>query len=291
MIIDPTSVILPDTGVILGNESDNTLTADTSGTDSIIVGKGGDDVLTGNSGDDILSCGSGNDVLNGGEGNDILTAGGGDDTVIASVGNDIYVGGSGFDTLDFSHATAGLVIDMSKGTATSAGTATGFNTSFDSFEKVIGTNFADTITGSKDADVIDGGRGNDTIRSMAGADTLTGGEGHDTFVYFKKDVMLPNGVHQGVDTITDFGGSDTIDLHDFFKDLNLKAKDAGNVIHLTDVADDATTGTIGGTMVSAKLGGAFVDVALLQGQHLHTDPQVLPAVQVAHLASDGMFVL
>ena len=283
MIIDPTSVTQSTAGVILGDAGDNTLTADASG--SIVAGQSGHDTLLGNSGDDILVGGSGNDVLNGGEGDDILSAGGGDDTVVASVGNDIYVGGSGFDTLDFSHATAGLEINISAGTAT----GTGFNTHFDSFEQVIGTKFADTITGSKEADVINGGGGDDVIRSMAGEDTLTGGQGHDTFVYFKKDVMQ-NGVHQGVDTITDFGGSDTIDLHDFFKGA-VATKDAGNVIHLTDVADDAATGTIGGTMVSAKLGGVFVDVALLQGQHLHADPLVLPAVQVAHLASDGLFVL
>ncbi len=258
-------VATADNAVVLGMAGDDTLQV--VGANNIISGGAGDDAIQVLSGNAIIDAGSGDDHIAGGSGDDIINAGGGNDYVVASAGNDTYIGGSGFDTLDFSHANAGLDIDISKGIATE----TGVNTSFDGFEKIIGSNFADTIKGSSGDDIIDGGRGNDTIRSMAGADIITGGEGHDTYVYFKKDVML-NGVHQGVDTITDFSGSDTIDLHDFFKG---QPGDINDAIHMTDTA--------AGTMISAKLGGAYVDVAMLQGQHISAE------TTVKALASDGLF--
>lgn len=239
--------------------------------DDVLTGEAGDDVLLGGDGNDNLAGGAGDDVLDGGAGNDIVDGGSGNDTVLASAGNDVYTGGDGFDTLDFSAASTGLEINISTGTA--SGDA--FNTTFASFEKVVGSKFDDKITGSDRADVIDGGDGNDVIRSKAGADILTGGEGRDTFVFMKKDVML-NGEKQGVDVITDFKGNDLIDLHDFFKG-KVAVQDADSVIHLTNA--DA------GTLVSAKLGIGFVDVAVLQGVHIPTD------TSVAALASDGFFVL
>lgn len=260
-------VATADNAVVLGLAGDDTLQV--SGANSVVGGGAGDDTIQVLSGNATIDAGSGDDRVTGSAGDDVIDTGSGNDYVVASAGNDVYTGGSGFDTLDFSHAKSGLDIDISKGIAT----GTGVNTSFDGFEKVIGTSFADTIKGSSGDDVIDGGRGNDTIRSMAGADTLTGGEGHDTFVYFKKDVMV-DGKHQGVDTITDFSGSDTIDLHDFFKGQPGNINDA---IHLTDTA--------AGTMVSAKLGGAYVDVVLLQGQHIPVD------TTVKALASDGLFLV
>ena len=285
MAIDITNTTLQPADIFIGDSGDNSILAYAH--DSIVLGLAGDDslhvmggnsIIDGGAGNDTIQvivnqatidAGSGNDMIVGGSGEEHISAGSGNDYVIASAGNDVTVGGSGFDTLDFSFANAGLDIDISKGVATGGNT----NTSFDGFEKIIGSNFADTIKGSSGDDIIDGGRGNDTIRSMAGGDTLTGGEGHDTFVYFKKDVML-NGVHQGVDTITDFSSSDTIDLHDFFKGQPGNINDA---IHLTNMAE--------GTMVSAKLGGAYVDIVMLQGQHVPVD------ATVKALASDGMFLV
>ena len=249
MTIDLTTAILNASDTIVGDADGNAIAATSQAT--FIDALAGDDVVTGGAGDDAISAGTGND------------------TVLASSGNDVYIGGTGFDTLDFSNANSGLNIDISKGTAI----GTGSTTSFDSFERVVGSSFADIIKGSDQVDVIDGGAGNDLIRSKAGADILTGGEGHDTYQFMKKDVML-NGVHQGVDTITDFSGSDTIDLHDFFKG---RVTDINDAIHLTDTAD--------GTLVSAKLDGAYVNVALLQGQHIPAE------TTVQALASDGLFIV
>lgn len=251
--------------------SDYNSLLDAQGGDDFLKGDFANDVLLGGDGDDTLLGGAGDDVLDGGAGNDTIDAGSGDDTVLASAGTDVYSGGDGFDTLDFQAATTSMDIDMSKGTAKGGD----FATTFDGFEKVVGSAFDDTIKGSNRADVIDGGAGNDIIRGKAGADILTGGDGHDSFVFMKKDVMQ-NGVHQGVDVITDFHGNDTIDLRDFFKGA-VAVKNADSVIHFEDTA--------AGTVVSAKLGAEFVDVALLQGVHIPSE------TTAAGLASDGFFVL
>ncbi|MEJ8827453.1 cadherin-like domain-containing protein, partial [Variovorax humicola] len=143
------------------------------------------------------------------------------DTLIGSAFNDIIRGGAGNDTLDGAGGTADL-LDFSDGTAgltftlTQSSTATTFNASaaglgidnYKNFEGVIGTAFADTITGSTSNDQLRGGGGNDVINGLAGADrivggagadTLTGGAGNDTFVFDS----APN----AVDYITDFNAS------------------------------------------------------------------------------------
>ena len=73
---------------------------------------------------------------------------------------------------------------------------------------MIGTAFADTLTGSASADQLRGGGGNDVVDGLAGddrivggagADILTGGADNDTFVFDS----APN----AVDSITDFNAS------------------------------------------------------------------------------------
>ena len=68
--------------------------------------------------------------------------------------------------------------------------------------------------------------------------------------------VIANGVHQGVDTITDFRSSETLDLWDFTKGL---VEDYNSVIHIDwQQGDTATT-------VSVLVGDAFVEVAHLIG--------------------------
>ncbi|WP_309973086.1 VCBS domain-containing protein [Variovorax guangxiensis] len=143
------------------------------------------------------------------------------DTITGSTSNDIIRGGAGNDTLDGAGGTGDL-LDFSDGTAgltftlTQSSSATNFNASaaglgtdsYRNFEGVIGTAFADTLTGSASNDQLRGGGGNDVINGLAGedrivggagADHLTGGADNDTFVFDS----APN----AVDTITDFDAS------------------------------------------------------------------------------------
>ena len=205
-----------------GTNSAETINKSTSLDDWIIYALGGNDIVTGGAGKDFIIGGAGTDTLNGGAGNDTLQGGAGNDTID---------GGAGTDLIDFSDAIGGVGINFTLTQSSSlttfiAPTTTGLGTDkYKNIEGVVGTNFADTLTGSiKDDtiyggagnDIISGGGGNDTIVGGAGADRLTGGNGNDVFVY------LDASDSPASDVITDFSqGSDKIDLSALRGSLNL----------------------------------------------------------------------
>jgi parallel beta-helix repeat protein len=222
--------------------------------DDDLSGNTGNDHLLGGDGQDRLSGDAGDDLLDGGAGDDLVLAGSGNDVVVADAGNDTLDGGSGFDTLDFANAGDAVYVDLAAKMA--SGLATGDDV-VTSFEQVLGSAFADQISGDKNANTLVGGAGNDELRGAAGADVLVGGEGADTFWWAVKDVMS-KGVHQGVDRIVDFDvAEDHLDIG------SLASVDGwtriGDVVRLTDRAD--------GTMLSVKMDGVFQDVALLENVH------------------------
>ncbi|MET0889552.1 MAG: Ig-like domain-containing protein, partial [Stenotrophomonas maltophilia] len=157
-----------------GGDGDDTLYGDDG--DDRLYGEAGNDVLDGGAGSDLLDGGLGNDTLLGGLGNDTLRGGEGDDIVDGGAGADVLSGGAGVDTLTYATATAGVVLDMATGTH--GGAAQG-DVLEDAFERVIGSSFADTITGTAGDDYIEGGAGNDKLYGGAGNDTLYGGDGDD----------------------------------------------------------------------------------------------------------------
>lgn len=216
-------------------------------------GNSGNDVLSGGDGDDSLTGESGDDRLAGGTGDDRLLAGSGNDWLVAEAGNDVYDGGSGNDLIDFSAASSSVFVDLARRTA--SGEATGSDT-VTSVENVLGTTFADRITGDKNVNVISGGAGDDILRGLGGADVLTGGDGADVFMLMKSDV-LSNGTHLGTDRITDFGPGDVLDLRGVFGSI------------ATDLRADAVSvrDGVAGSTVSVRIDGTMQDVALLEGQH------------------------
>ncbi len=81
-----------------------------SGAMENLIGGSGNDSLTGNASDNILTGGSGSDTLDGGAGNDIYRfTGNGEASITDS---------AGVDTLDFSKATNGMTVDLTKTEAT-----------------------------------------------------------------------------------------------------------------------------------------------------------------------------
>jgi len=232
-----------------------------------ILGVKGNDKLYGEAGNDKLFGGSGHDLLSGGDGDDVLKGGSGDDVFYADAGNDVIVGGSGMDAISFAGVTNGVTVNLNKQMATGAGTD-----KISGVEGVVGSAFDDTITGDKRANYIEGGDGNDVIRGLGGADWLTGGEGADSFVFAAKDVML-GGAHLGVDTIRDFdaGEGDVLNLKDMFK--GVKGDKLANVSLVDNGAD---------SMLMAKIGGSFVEVALLKN---------VTGTTVAELYSEGSLLI
>lgn len=168
-----------------------------------VVGSTHDDEIITRSGNDNLSGGAGDDLLQSGGGNDTVAAGDGDDLIIGGdgAGNDRYDGGNGTDTVKYTSALAGITVNLARGSVSSTAGNDAAGIGIDklkSVENVIAGDFADTLLGSKLANVIDGGAGNDTIDGGMGNDTLTGGAGADRFVFSAKASI------KNIDTLTDF---------------------------------------------------------------------------------------
>jgi Ca2+-binding RTX toxin-like protein len=167
----------------------------------IIDGSFGDDVVIGLAGNDDLSGNAGNDSLLGGAGTDLIRGGDGDDLLIGGADADQLQGGSGFDSADYSAATASVIVGLD-GSAGTAGEAIG--DVLTSVERLVGSSFNDTLTGTTLADVIEGGGGNDSISTGAGNDLLRGGGGDDFLVGGSGSDDIDGG--SGFDT-ADYSGS------------------------------------------------------------------------------------
>ena len=170
--------------------------------DDRLFGGDGDDVIFGNAGEDHLSGGDGDDLLLGGEGDDVLMDGAGRDKVFGGMGSDrvvaaldadddVYDGGENSDTLDYSHATESLVVDLVNGVA--SGVEIGHD-AITGFEKVLGGREADQfIVGSE-------------------AVALTGGTGDDVFAFASAGGVQPNAASH---VIMDFGVGDRIRISEY----------------------------------------------------------------------------
>ncbi len=146
------------------------------------IGGSGNDVVIA-----ISGAGGNYNILEGRDGDDTLTGGSDVDYIWGGAGNDTLDGGGGLgDTLVYSDAASGVTIDLSITSAQNtigAGIDTVVN-----FENLMGSDFADTMSGDAGAnfmygglgnDTISGGDGNDFIRGEGGADTIYGGAGMD----------------------------------------------------------------------------------------------------------------
>jgi CSLREA domain-containing protein len=175
-----------------GNCDSGAVEADCAGRALTQAGTSGPDALTGTSGDDVIAGLDGDDVIDGGGGDDTICGGGGadtlngqddDDTLLGGPGtgaanNDVLDGGPGTDT-DSAVDSTGIVANLSDAAAgaTPAHTSTGPGTdTLAGIENVVGSPFADTITGDDGPNVLDGGPGvgQSTLDGRGGDDTLIG---------------------------------------------------------------------------------------------------------------------
>ncbi|KAF0162758.1 MAG: Hemolysin-type calcium-binding domain-containing protein [Rhodocyclaceae bacterium] len=145
-----------------------------NGTDFLGTGSGATAIINGLSGADTLNVANadnqGTIKVYGLAGNDVITGSVGSDFIAGGADDDTLDGGAGKDTVSFSGAAGGVVVNLTAGTATGEGTDT---LVLGSFEAVLGSNFADTITGYTGAilhgkatdytELLMGGGGDDTI--------------------------------------------------------------------------------------------------------------------------------
>ncbi|WP_369177728.1 FG-GAP-like repeat-containing protein [Candidatus Thiodubiliella endoseptemdiera] len=152
----------------------------------------------------------------------------------------------------------------------------------------IGTDNADTITGSAGDDTINGGAGNDTINGGAGNDTINGGAGSDIFVYANTD--------NGEDTITGFifgAGGDKLDLKDFITASGNQATLFANINKYITVSD---TGTAGSAKLTIDADGTVTDdvadlVINLQGVSGIGGSSTPDTVALGHFITDNLILV
>ncbi|MFN9622362.1 MAG: beta strand repeat-containing protein [Cyanobacteriota bacterium] len=220
-----------------------------------VIGSSFADTLTGNAANNVIIGGSGNDRLIGTSGSDILD--GSADSDIAdysgfksvvnlgafgvlnkgTLGTDTLINletiiGSGAqcDTIDHSgigSPATGTITDLTAGKVTVRGTSSPLPLTFtgSQFEHVIGSNFADKISGNGDNNSLSAGAGDDSLIASTGNDTLNGGAGNDTANYTDLGSVVTLGAFGvlskgslgtdsliGIETIIGSGGQgDTID--------------------------------------------------------------------------------
>ena len=138
------------------------------GLDSRIRGTDADDLIVGTNGNDLLNDLAetsvdygGDDTVIGGAGDDIIIGGSGADSLIGGSGADYMNGGSGVDTADYSASGAGVTVKIWAGTGV-GGDAQG--DTLVKIENLIGSLFADTLTGDANENILTGGAGGDVFR-------------------------------------------------------------------------------------------------------------------------------
>ena len=133
-----------------------------------LIGSKFADTLTGNGRNNRFDGGRGDDSLTGGAGNDWLTGGAGMDTLN---------GGAGIDWAVYKGSNEGVTVNLGDSIAEQGGHAQG--DVLTGIEHLIGSKFADSLTGNDENNRFDGGAGDDALNGGAGNDWLTGGLGAD----------------------------------------------------------------------------------------------------------------
>ena len=108
------------------------------------------------------------------------------DTFVSSSADNVFTGGAGIDTVSYEAAGAGVDVSLTTGTATGHGSDT-----LAGFENVIGSAFADFLTGDAGANTLEGGDGDDRLFGRLGVDTLIGGAGTDLCAQEPTDEAAP----------------------------------------------------------------------------------------------------
>lgn len=170
---------------------------------TVLVGNSESNRMIGGVGAAVIQGNGGDDTIGGGGSDDTQSGGDGDDVFLNSLGNDSFNGELGNDLLDLSTASNGVTVDLTLGTLNGQGIDTTVG-----IERVIGSPFADVITGDANVNQLTGGEGDDTIAGRGGDDVIDGGPGNDRLVgNGGADSMLGGG---GNDNMKGSGGDDTM---------------------------------------------------------------------------------
>jgi Ca2+-binding RTX toxin-like protein len=148
------------------------------------------------------------DTLTGTDTYDVLRGGAGDDLLAGGGAADQLFGHEGTDLASYAGAAAGVLADL-RDPALNTGDAAG--DSYDGIEGLLGSAFADTLSGTDGSDILRGGAGElegrgDRLEGRDGDDELVGGEGADRMSGGEGDDQFHGGV--GDDTMVGGAGND-----------------------------------------------------------------------------------
>ncbi len=165
--------------------------------ENVLLGLGADDILRGFNGDDDLFGGDNNDFLFGGRGADFLN------------------GGDGNDWAMYNDSSHGVTVDLN---GTGSGGVFSDGDTYESIERVRGSNHDDFIFMTDEVNKVLAGDGNDQIFGRGGKDQLRGGNDDD---------LLDGGADNdtlfgdaGQDTFRFYGGSGSDFIADFEDDID-----------------------------------------------------------------------
>ncbi|MBW4472577.1 MAG: hypothetical protein KME45_19725 [Stenomitos rutilans HA7619-LM2] len=119
------------------------------------------------------------DILIGNSQNNAIAGLGGSDVLIGNAGNDTLDGGDGIDTASYRYDPSAVLVSLEFETASDG--SGGLDT-LKNIENIVGSEFADRLTGNSQVNIILAGKGNDIIDGKDGNDQLFGEAGNDEFL-------------------------------------------------------------------------------------------------------------
>ena len=210
------------------------------------------DTFVGTAFDDMIRGGLGNDVLSGGDGDDQLFGQDDNDILIGGAGADALDGGAGRDTANYAGSAAGIVANLLSGSL-HGGDAEGDSIVGNSIENLVGTRFADDLTGDAQANLLNGGRSNDRLDGGEGNDRLIGGTQNDVLIGGDgRDALFGD---NGNDRL--FGGNDRDFLYGGRHNDLIKAGD-GNDLVKGEAGNDKLFGEAGNDWIVGGIGRDYM---------------------------------
>ncbi len=184
--------------LVLGFGGNDVINASAVTNSSVVIDAGdGDDTVIGSSGGDLIYAGGGSDSINAGSGNDTIFTQHGDDTVLGGDGDDEYVivpgsdttlselNSTGIDTINFSYANYGIILDLrlNDGVLRPVDTDGNELAISGTFEVVDGSLKGDLLTTATDSSTLFGNAGDDSLVAAGGTNiTIFGNEGNDSLL-------------------------------------------------------------------------------------------------------------
>ena len=104
------------------------------------------------------------DVLTGDDGDNVIEGGGDDDKLD---------GGKGTDTVSYRHSPSSVTVTIKRSAESSGFKGDAAGDTLENFENIIGSDYADILTGDDGDNVIEGGKGGDTLDGGGAKDTLS----------------------------------------------------------------------------------------------------------------------